>query len=105
MEAPHDEREMEAVCRAAPKPAMANLVEGGDTPILPPEKLEALGFKIAAYPLTLLSSAVHAMQDALAALGDGRPAEGVLPFAKLREIVGFDAYDEESARYASEPKR
>ncbi len=94
---------MEAVCNAATKPAMANLVEGGDTPLLPPEKLEALGYAIAAYPLTLLSSAVHAMQDALAALGAGRPADGVLPFATLREIVGFDAYDAESERYAAGP--
>jgi 2-methylisocitrate lyase-like PEP mutase family enzyme len=78
---------------------MANLVEGGDTPLLGPQRLEALGFKIAAYPLTLLSSAVRAMQDALASLAAGEPAAGVLPFKTLREVVGFDSYDAESQRY------
>ena len=81
---------------------MANLVEGGDTPILPPERLEAIGYRIAAYPLTLLSSAIHAMQESLAALAEGREPAGLLDFEVLREIVGFPAYDAESARYRSD---
>ena len=74
---------------------MANMVEQGDTPVLPPERLEQLGFKIAAYPLTLLSTAVAAMRDALAALGRGETPERLTSFESLREIVGFDAYDRE----------
>ncbi len=100
VEAPRDEREMERICAASPLPQMANLVEGGDTPWLAPARLEALGYRIAAYPLTLLSAATRAMQDALAALRRGEPAPCVLPFAELRELVGFDAYDAEQARYA-----
>ena len=100
VEAPRDEREMERVCKASPLPQMANLVEGGDTPLLSPAALEALGYRIAAYPLTLLSVATRAMQRALDALRRGeRPAE-VLPFAELRALVGFDAYDAERLRYA-----
>ena len=58
VEAPRDEREMERVVRERRAlPQMANLVEGGDTPLLPPARLEALGYRIAAYPLTLLSAA------------------------------------------------
>jgi 2-methylisocitrate lyase-like PEP mutase family enzyme len=74
-------------------------VEGGDTPLLPPARLEELGFRIAAYPLTLLSSAARAMQEALASLARGEPAERLLGFAELRELVGFDAYDAALARY------
>ena len=79
---------------------MANLVEGGDTPLLPPKQLEALGYRIAAYPLTLLSAATRAMQRALDALGRGEPAADPLPFAELRAVVGFDSYDAERMRYA-----
>jgi 2-methylisocitrate lyase-like PEP mutase family enzyme len=100
VEAPRDEREMERVCAASPVPQMANLVEGGDTPLLAPVRLEALGYRIAAYPLTLLSSATAAMQRALDALRRGEPAPDVLPFAELRALVGFDAYDAERLRYA-----
>jgi 2-methylisocitrate lyase-like PEP mutase family enzyme len=102
VEAPQSEAEMEQICRAIAQPTMANLVEGGDTPILPLARLEAIGFKIAAYPLTLLSAATRAMQDALAALAAGTTPDGLLSFEALREIVGFDAYDAESQRYRSE---
>ena len=93
LEAPQSEAEMEELCRALPGPKMANMVEQGDTPVLPPERLEALGFKIAAYPLTLLSAAVAAMHDALASLGQGATPERLTSFEALREVVGFDAYD------------
>ncbi len=102
VEAPQSEAEMEQVCRAVEKPTMANLVEGGDTPLLPPVRLEELGFKLAAYPLTLLAAATRAMQDALAALAAGEPPAGLLSFEALRELVGFDVYDAESERYRDE---
>jgi 2-methylisocitrate lyase-like PEP mutase family enzyme len=98
-EAPLSEAEMERLCREIPGPKMANLVEQGDTPLLPPARLEALGYSLAAYPLTLLSSAVRAMNQALADLASGDPAAGVLEFSELREIVGFPEYDQEQARY------
>jgi 2-methylisocitrate lyase-like PEP mutase family enzyme len=99
VEAPRSEAEMQRVCREIPAPQLANLVEGGDTPVLPPARLEQLGYRIAAYPLTLLSSAARAMQDALAALARGEPAPRLLSFEELRELVGFDAYDAALARY------
>ena len=99
VEAPCSEVEMQRICREIPVPQLANLVEGGDTPVLPPARLEALGFRIAAYPLTLLSSAARAMQDALAALARGEQAPRLLGFEELRELVGFDAYDAALARY------
>ncbi len=102
LEAPADEAEMERSCREVPVPTMANMVEGGDTPILPPGRLEALGFRIAAYPLTLLSAATRAMNDALGALREGRTPGPLTDFAELREIVGFDRYDEERRRYDEE---
>jgi 2-methylisocitrate lyase-like PEP mutase family enzyme len=99
VEAPESEAEMARVCEEVPAVHMANLVEGGDTPILPPARLEALGYRIAAYPLTLLSSAARAMNEALASLARGETPSGLLDFAELREWVGFDRYDTEQGRY------
>ena len=99
VEAPVSEAEMERICAEVPAPRMANLVEGGDTPLLAPARLEAIGYQIAAYPLTLLSAAARAMQDALAALEAGEVPAGLIDFAQLRELVGFDDYDTELARY------
>jgi len=101
LEAPRSRSEMERFCRELPGHKMANMLEQGDTPILPPRELEAIGFKIAAYPLTLLGSAVAAMQAALVRLRDGEPAQGLPDFAVLREIVGFDDYDRALADYES----
>jgi len=103
LEAPQSERELAAFCEAFPQiPKMVNLVEDGDTPNLPHEELEAMGFRIAAYPLTLLSSGVRAMQEALAALAAGRPAPRRLSFGELQALVGFPEYDEALRRYAED---
>ncbi|MEB3295984.1 MAG: carboxyvinyl-carboxyphosphonate phosphorylmutase, partial [Cyanobacteriota bacterium] len=82
---------------------MVNMLEGGITPLLPPKRLEAMGFRIAAYPLTLLSSAAAAMQKALADLSAGVPPSPSLGFSSLRELVGFQAYDAFVEHYASPP--
>ena len=102
VEAPQSEEEMVTLCREIPGPKMANLVEQGDTPLLPPERLAAIGYKIAAYPLTLLSASVRAMQQALRGFASGEHPTELLGFAELREVVGFPAYDEESSRYESQ---
>jgi 2-methylisocitrate lyase-like PEP mutase family enzyme len=102
VEAPHSEAEMERLCREIPGPKMANLVEDGDTPLLPPARLEALGYKIAAYPLTLLMVAAHAMRRALAEMKRGNHPQERLRFSELQELVGFPAYDEALGRYTQE---
>jgi 2-methylisocitrate lyase-like PEP mutase family enzyme len=81
---------------------MANLVEDGDTPILPPARLEAFGYKIAAYPLTLLMVGAHAMRRALIEMKAGRRPQERLRFEELQELVGFKSYDEALRRYTSE---
>jgi len=101
LEAPHSEAEMRAFCAQVPGPKMANMVEQGDTPLLPPARLAEIGYKIAAYPLTLLSAAARAMQEALTSLKVGQHPERLLEFATLREIVGFPAYYEAERRYAA----
>lgn len=100
VEAPTSEAEMEATCRAVPVPTLANMVEGGKTPVLPPARLHELGYKIAAYPMTLMNSAIGAMRSALEALAAGRTPAGLVGFAELRNIVGFDAYYAEEERYS-----
>ena len=68
---------------------MANMIEYGKTPILPPAELEAIGYKIAVYPLTLLNASIKAMRDALAALKQGSPPGNILDFEDLKTAVGF----------------
>ncbi|TCO70269.1 isocitrate lyase/PEP mutase family protein [Rhodovulum euryhalinum] len=101
VEAPRDAAEMARVPAELGKPCMANIVEGGLTPALPPAELEAMGYRIAAYPLTLLAAAMKAMVDTLAAFRTDTPDEDrLMGFAELKRRIGFDAYFDEEARYA-----
>ena len=100
LEAPQSEDEMCAFCDGVPGPKMANLVEQGDTPLLPPTVLGEMGFKIVLYPLTLLTASIHAMEQALAALGEERPPANLADFSHLRDIVGFPDYYEAEKKYA-----
>jgi 2-methylisocitrate lyase-like PEP mutase family enzyme len=94
LEAPETEDEMRRFCAAMTKPCMANMVPGGKTPILPSAKLREIGYKLALYPVMLLSSAVAAMQATLAALHPGAttPQPPSVSFADLQRVVGFPEY-------------
>ncbi len=102
VEAPENESEMRTITAEVPGIHMANLVEGGNTPLLPPAQLQDIGFRIAAYPLTLLSAAMRAVQESLETMASGsHPYERLLDFEALRRIVGFNDYYKEETRYAN----
>jgi carboxyvinyl-carboxyphosphonate phosphorylmutase len=101
-EAPESEEEMAAVARRVKAPLLINLVEGGKTPLLPRRKLEALGYKIAIYPVSALLAAAKAMQRQLARLraeDDYGPGAEQITFDELKTLVGFPAYYEMEERY------
>jgi len=102
LEAPRTEAEMQAYCDNVPGYKMANLIENGETPLLSTRSLEEMGYKIAVYALTLLNASIGSMQQALDCLKRGDPVPGLMNFKTLRQIVGFDAYDEALERYHAE---
>jgi 2-methylisocitrate lyase-like PEP mutase family enzyme len=81
---------------------MANIVEGGKTPVLPPHRLREIGVKLAIYHPMLFAS-IRAMQDSLRALRSDA-SERMPPsasFDDLKRIAGLPEYDAMSARYAT----
>ncbi len=102
IESPVSEQEMHRICFEVGGCQMANMVEYGKTPVLPPESLKEIGYKIAAYPLTLLSSAVYAMREALHDICKGKQPERILDFTELQAVVGFPEYDETLRRLEGE---
>ena len=99
LEAPANEGEMRRYCAEVDGPKMANMIEGGKTPLLPPAQLEAIGYAIAVYPLTLLNVSIQAMRDALASLAVGKRPAAAMEFDELKRAVGFPEYYAEEARY------
>ena len=100
LEAPLNEAEMRHYCSEVPGSKMANLIEFGKTPLLPPAQLEAIGYQIAVYPLTLLNVSIKAMRTALARIQQGE-ATDVLSFIDLQAAVGFPEYDARAERYSA----
>jgi len=74
---------------------------GRRTPVLPPAKLQEVGYKLALYPVMLLSSAISAIQGTLDALKPGSKAAQpqACPFTDLQGIVGFPDYWSKETQY------
>ena len=102
IEAPKSVEEMRKIARQAPGHHMANLVQGGETPILSPDELSEIGYSIAISPLALMASAMAAMKQTLEDLKRGvDPDPRMMPFDELRQVIGFNDYYEAEKRYAT----
>ena len=66
------------------------------------KELEEIGYNMAVYPLTALSSAMKAMVESLSKLKkDDDRSDNLMSFTELRERVGFDNYYQISSKYES----
>lgn len=102
IEAPESVAELEQVGRALQGvPLMANMLEGGRTPILKPAELEDLGFRIVIYGISLLMRSVKTMMASLEDLRSGelRLVGSGVGFEDYKRIVGFERWAELERRY------
>ena len=100
VEAPKNKNEMITICNEVPGHKIANIVEGGITPNLSMRELSDIGYKMAVYPLTVMSSAMKAMIKSLDLLmKDEDRSDLLIDFKDLRKRVGFDNYYEISSKY------
>ncbi|MCW8085372.1 isocitrate lyase/PEP mutase family protein [Sabulicella glaciei] len=104
VESPESEEEMAEICRSIDKPLLANMVEGGRTPVLPVERLKALGYAIAIYPAVGFLAAAKALESAYATLRDtGEPPAESYGFGRICELMGFPEVWEFEKKWAREP--
>jgi len=94
VESPESEEEMRTIGRAFDLPLVANMVEKGRTPLLSREELQALGFRLAIFPVTALLAALRAMSGVYAHFRDTGSSAGVAvplqDFADLTKLMGFE---------------
>lgn len=93
VEAPESMDEMARVRAALPPsvPLVANMVEGGRTPLRPARELAAAGYAIVVAPLTALLASTRALERAYAALmrdGGSAALEDRLDFAEMNALLG-----------------
>ena len=108
IESPESEDEMRAIGRLGREldlPMVANMVERGRTPVLSQAELEAIGYKIAIFPVTALLASVQAMVNVYQQFKQtGSSAGGTQPlydFAELTKLMGFEDVWDFDKRYAT----
>ncbi len=99
VEAIKSKEDMKTVIKEIPGHHMINLIEDGETPLLEMNELEDIGFKIAVFPLTLMSSSVKIMQQSLKNMKHKIYNKDVSKFSDLRDIVGFNEYYDIEDKY------
>ena len=94
-EALTSEDEMRRACDEIPAPMMANMANGGLTPVLNAKVLEEIGYAFAIYPSLTSLIAASAIETALHKLkdnGDGEPAD--MPMFDFKEFCGMIGFQE-----------
>ena len=102
IEAPKTIQEMQKIGNSINAPLVANMIEGGATPISSKSKLHSMGFKIILYPLSVLFSNTFATFQTLKEL----KKFGITKKSKKR-MVNFDQFNEivELSKYTKLEKR
>ncbi|HWP60790.1 MAG TPA: oxaloacetate decarboxylase [Candidatus Acidoferrales bacterium] len=104
IEAPQSETELEEIPRALPNvPLLVNVFKGGKTPMLPAERLQAMGYRIAIYPSETQRAGIYAMRRVLSLLREAGTTEAMdaelATFSEREKIVGLDDWQALERRF------
>lgn len=111
VEAPQSEEELAEIPRRLPDiPLLVNVFKGGKTPMLPMDRLEKMGYRIAIYPSETQRAAIHAMRAALATLKREGTTESIdaslTTFKERDQVVGLEEWQKIERQYlAVDPEK
>jgi 2-methylisocitrate lyase-like PEP mutase family enzyme len=111
VEAPREREELARIGKQLGKstPLMANMVEGGKTPILPADVLESLGFSLVIFPGAIVRTLAKAAEDFFTSLKTNSSTDlfraRMFDFDELNSLLGTPEMLERGKRYAgTEPQ-
>jgi 2,3-dimethylmalate lyase len=94
IESPESVEEMALIGRTFDLPLLANMVEGGRTPVLDAQELQRLGYGLAIFPATGFLSAAAALQNVYNGIKEqGSTTQLTVPlhdFKAFSNLMGFD---------------
>ena len=103
VEAPKTLDEMKQIGREINAPLVANMIEGGATPLSSAETLNKMGFKIVLYPLSILYANAFATMNILSELkktgSTSRYRHKVVNFDQFNDLVELDKFRNMEKRY------
>jgi 2-methylisocitrate lyase-like PEP mutase family enzyme len=106
IESPESEEEMAAIGRRFDTPLVANMADGGRTPILTRQRLEELGYRMAIFPATGFLATAKALSHVYGVLKESGSSDTLGPdlysFDKFCRLVGFEHVWEFEKRWPEE---
>ncbi len=103
VEAPASIEQLKRIGEEAPKPIVANMIEGGHTPVLSKQELVDLGFQLILYPLTGLYAAGKSIQDVYKKLHQDGTTLGMedylLNFKEFNDLIGVEEKYKRAEKY------
>jgi 2-methylisocitrate lyase-like PEP mutase family enzyme len=105
VEAPTSETEIAEIAKQLPGLKLINMFAGGKTPLIPVQRLEALGYHLVIIPSDTQRAAIKAMQRVLAAIkSDGSAAAMAADMVSFKDrelLVDTAGYLDRGRRYGS----
>ncbi|MFI4962235.1 MAG: oxaloacetate decarboxylase [Legionellales bacterium] len=105
IEAPETVQQVEDIAALIPQPKLINMFSGGKTPLVPVERLKALGYNLIIIPSDLQRAAIRAMQTTLDTIfknGNSAAIEEMLTsFNEREQIIGTDLYLKQDEKIAT----
>lgn len=93
IESPESEEEMKLITSSFKIPVLANMVEGGRTPLKTNSELEKIGYNVVIYPTASTYVTAQAMFNLMNELKAKGTTEGcmdqMIPFTQFNELVGL----------------
>ena len=103
IEAPKTIQEMKIIGKSINAPLVANMIEGGATPVISKSKLHKMGFKIVLYPLSVLFSNTYSTLKLLQELKKSgttkKLSKQIVNFNQFNDIVELSKYRKLEQKY------
>jgi 2-methylisocitrate lyase-like PEP mutase family enzyme len=108
VEAPQTLAQMTSICASFPDtPLLANMVEGGKTPILNIDELSNMGFRLVIAPGSMVRAHAFMAREFLSGLRQHGTTAGfanrMLNFSQINELLGLPSLIEDGTRYETRP--
>jgi len=108
VEAPKSIQEMKKIGKSIKAPLVANMIEGGVTPLSSSKKLHDMGFKIILYPLSILFANTYASLEILKELKKtgttSKFNKKLVSFDQFNDLVELPKFRKLETRYSSSTK-
>lgn len=105
IEAPQSVAQLAAIPPSQTLPCMANMVEGGSTPLLTADELQAMGFKLVIFPNAVTRVIARAAQELYQGMhlarGTSPFLDRMLTFNQLNDLLGLPQLQALEQRFAS----